>query len=64
MTSEASKTPPKQEQFIRFIDTVKKAGQDPAFDELGEALNKLVPPVRAGETEGDEKEASCSPSEG
>ena len=47
MTSEPKRVPPRQQQFIRFIDTVKKAGNEPALDELDQTLNKLVPPIRS-----------------
>lgn len=48
MTSETKRVSAREEQFIRFIDTVKKTGKEPAIDQLDETLCKLVPPVRAG----------------
>lgn len=38
----------REQQFIRFIDTVRETGNEPAMDELDETICKLVPPVRAG----------------
>lgn len=47
---------PREEQFIRFLDTVRKTGNEPAIHELDETLNKLVPPVRANSTESSQNE--------
>ena len=38
----------REQQFIRFIDTVRETGNEPAMDDLDETISKLVPPVRAG----------------
>jgi len=48
MSSNSKRTSPRERQFIRFLDTVQKMGNEPAIDELDDMLNKLVSPVRAG----------------
>ena len=63
MVSTKRRITPREEQLIRFLDAVRETGNEPAIDELGETLGKLVPPVRAASARGspdeaDEREAS------
>ena len=53
MVSNSKRTSPREKQFIRFLDTVRKIGNEPAIDELDDTLSELVPPVRAGSAESD-----------
>ena len=47
MVSKKRRITPREEQLIRFLDAVRENGNEPAIDELGETLGRLVPPVRA-----------------
>lgn len=65
MVSNKRRITPREEQLIRFLDAVRETGNEPAIDELGETLGKLVPPVRAegvkdGHDEVDDREASAN----
>lgn len=51
MVSNNKRTSPREKQLIRFLDTVRKIGNEPAIDELDNTLSELVPPVRAGAAE-------------
>lgn len=51
MVDSNKKTNPREQQFIRFLDTVRKTGSEPAINELDDTLSKLVPPVRAATAE-------------
>lgn len=51
MVSNNKRTSPREKQFIRFLDTVRKIGNEPAIDELDDMLTELVPPVRADAAE-------------
>ena len=57
MVSKNKRISPREEQFIRFLDTVRKTGNEPAIDELDETLSRLVPPVRAGNAKSGNDEA-------
>ena len=49
MSSEKQRIPPREEQYIRFVDTVREIGNETAIGELDEMLIRMVPPTRAGE---------------
>ena len=46
MLSQNRRITPREEQFIRFLDTVRKTGNEPAIEALDETLSQLVPPKR------------------
>ncbi len=51
MGSNNKRTSPRERQFIRFLDTVQKMGNEPAIDKLDDTLSELVPPVRVDAAE-------------
>ena len=58
MVSNNKRISPREKQFIRFLDTVRKIGNEPAIDELDDMLSELVPPVRADAVEPGHDEAN------
>ncbi len=46
MLSQNRRITPREEQFIRFLDTVRQSGSEPAIEALDETLSQLVPPRR------------------
>lgn len=46
MLSQNKRITPREEQFIRFLDTVRMIGSEPAIEALDETLSRLVPPIR------------------
>lgn len=46
MLSQNKRRTPREEQFIRFLDTVRKTGDEPVVDVLDDTLGRLVPPIR------------------
>lgn len=58
MVSDNKQTSPREKQFIRFLDTVRKIGNEPAIDKLDHTLSELVPPVRADAAEPGHDEAT------
>jgi hypothetical protein len=58
MVSNNKQTSPREKQFIRFLNTVRKIGNEPAIDELDDMLSELVPPVRADAVEPGHDEAN------
>ena len=46
MLSQNKRITPREEQFIRFLDTVRMTGNEPAVEVLDETLSRLVPPIR------------------
>ena len=58
MVSNNKRTSPREKQFIRFLDTVRKIGNEPAIDELDDMLTELVPPIRADTAEPGHAEAN------
>ncbi len=58
MVSNNKRISPREKQFIRFLDTVREVGNEPAIDELDDMLSELVPPVRADAVEPEHDEAN------
>jgi len=58
MVSNNKRISPREKQFIRFLDTVREVGNEPAIDELDDMLSELVPPVRADAVEPGHDEAN------
>lgn len=58
MSSNNNRTSPRELQFIRFLDTVQKMGNEPAIDKLDDTFSELVPPVRADAAESGQDEAN------
>lgn len=46
MLSQNQRMTPREEQFIRFLDTIRQTGKEPMIEVLDETLGRLVPPVR------------------